>query len=157
MSDTRMISFAFSEVKKRVKNGRRKRSISCLRSMVCAFIRWNEEETDEKKIENEIDVIAARGMGQLFISCKTGNPENAALNELVTMTRRFGNRYALPLFVGSKDVRKDFPSFTERARQMGVEVIGRDELDEDKMIRRLKQLCGGWGAAYSEGADWKKA
>ena len=106
---------------------------------------WDSESSADCKVENEIDVIAVRGMGQMFISCKTGSVDQHALFELASLTKRFGSRYAMPILVSSMDSEKAGQSLAQRAERMGIVLISGSGLDWDALLKRIRTLAQRWG------------
>ena len=84
------------------------------------------------------------------ISCKMGRADVNTLNELVTISRRFGSRYALPLLISLKELRTSNPRFMDRAEQMGVEVICGYELEERRFRKRLQTISRRWGSMLDD-------
>ena len=102
-------------------------------------ISWDDDGIAENNVLNEIDVIAIAGIGHFFISCKTGSVDTPVLNELATLTRRFGGEYATPVLVTLRDV-KNTP-MARRAEDMGVVLIGGAEVEGPALIRKLTELA----------------
>lgn len=109
-------------------------------------VSWDDDE-DDADIINELDVIAADGIGQLFISCKTGVPDNAVLNEIETLTQRFGTRYAVPVLVTPCNLEQEAPGVFRRALEMGVFLLDRDDLPEEAFLERLRTVRKRWNMA----------
>lgn len=110
-----------------------------------AIVSWNDDDgDDEVDVVNEIDITATAGIGQLFISCKTRAPDANALEEIALLTRRFGSRYATPVVVTSQPKRVATPALMRRASEMGVEWIALEDLSDERLLRRVKNLCGRW-------------
>ncbi len=110
-------------------------------------VSWDNDEEPGNDIENEIDVIAIRGMGQLFISCKIGTVDQYDLYELVTLTRRFGSRYAVAVLVTMKDLRDTSPNLMIRAERLGVIVLCGKDLNRNVFMKRLNAIAQRWGTA----------
>lgn len=110
---------------------------------ISAVISW-DDDSDDKDIINELDVIALDGLGQLFISCKTNVPDNSVLNEIATLTERFGARYAVPVLVTACNLEVDAPGVYRRAMEMGIAVIDADDLDEELLLARMVGLKRRW-------------
>ena len=109
-----------------------------------AVVCWDNDDDPDNNVENEIDVIAARGLGQLFISCKTGMPDAAALNELAVLVRRFGSRYACGMLVTTQEVAKK-AKLRLRAAQLGLHVIDRNSMPEPAFMKALQTITARWG------------
>ncbi len=110
---------------------------------ISTVVSWDDDK-DKKDVINELDVIALDGLGQLFISCKTNVPDNSVLNEIATLTERFGARYAVPVLVTACDMERDAASVLRRAGEMGVAIIDADDLTEEKLLKRVKALRRRW-------------
>ncbi len=89
---------------------------------------------------NEIDVMLTRGVVPVFISCKSGTPNVTALNEIKTLATQFGGVYARPVLVTMANIRTGDRYLMQRARDMGVEIIDRDDLLYDRLSKRLYKL-----------------
>lgn len=104
-----------------------------------AVVSWDDDEGGAETI-NEIDLLATAGIGQLFISCKTAVPSTAALNEVATMTERFGGRCAVSVIATAHDLKKENPALYRRAAEMGVAVIDLEDLGRDALVARLREI-----------------
>ena len=89
---------------------------------------------------NELDVVATRGHIPYFISCKNTGVENEYLYEIMTMTRHFGGKYAIPVMVSTAE---NTPAIRERAKEMGVILLdGVGKLTAEQFERKLHDtLC----------------
>ena len=108
-----------------------------------AVVSWDDIDESYDTIK-EIDLIASAGIGRIFISCKTGVPDNAALNEIATIARRFGGKYSIPVLATMCDLKSEAPAVFRRAVEMGVAVLDADDLYEDVLHKKLKTLCSRW-------------
>jgi len=106
-------------------------------------VSWDDTDEDQDTV-NEIDLIATAGVGRLFISCKTAVPDNAALNEISTLTRRFGGRYAIPVLATMCDLKQDSPAVFRRAAEMGIAIIDADDLGRETLKKKLASLRQRW-------------
>ena len=90
---------------------------------------------------NEIDVLGVRRSVPFLISCKNAQVKNDFLYEILTMTRHFGGRYAVPVLVTTAWCSD---SIRTRAREMGVVLIDNlRNLSGEAFCRKLKsRLCG---------------
>lgn len=89
---------------------------------------------------NEIDVLGVRNSVPYLISCKNAQVKNDFLYEILTMTRHFGGRYAVPVLVTTAWCTD---AVRARAREMGVVLVDnlRNRSGED-FCRKLKRtLC----------------
>ena len=105
------------------------------------IINWDDDNRVEGKVLNELDVIGQRGIGQVFISCKTGNFDMAALNEIAQVTRRFGSRYSVPVLATTRQLSRNFPALYYRAMAMGIDVIEADDLPWENLELQLQALA----------------
>jgi len=71
-------------------------------------------------------------------------PDNAALNEIYTIARRFGGRYSIPVLATMCDLKSEAPAVFRRAVEMGIVVLDSDDLYEDALHKKLKTLCRRW-------------
>ena len=101
-----------------------------------AVVRW-DEVLGHASVINEIDVMAAKGVVPLFISCKVGDVKTEALNELAILRDRFGGKGAKAAIVSTGQCNA---AARHRAAQLGIAVIDRDELERGKLAYRLKVI-----------------
>lgn len=98
---------------------------------------WNDRDgRGASGPNNELDVVATRGHIPYFISCKNTDVENEYLYEIVTMTRHFGGKYALPVMVSTAE---NTPAIRERAAEMGVILL--DEVGKLTAEQFERKLC----------------
>ena len=105
---------------------------------ISVVVEWaGRKETDG--VENEIDVVACRGISPLFISCKTSEIKTEALNELAILRDRFGGGMAKALIVTAENA--GIPA-RNRASELGIAVADAADLaDEETFIARLRALA----------------
>ena len=104
---------------------------------ISVVIDWDGDLRAGINTINEIDVMAVRGFIPLFISCKSGTPNVTALNEIKTLSDRFGGEFARPVLVTMSDVRGRDRYLAERAKDMGVTLIDRSDLISEKLPKKL--------------------
>ena len=84
---------------------------------------------------NEIDGVATMGYIPCFISCKNTSVENEYLYEIMTMTRHFGGRYAIPALVTSMPCNR---ATITRAAEMGIVLVDNvQKMSADEFSRVL--------------------
>ncbi len=103
---------------------------------------WDNDE-DDLDTTNEVDAIATSGIGQFFISCKVGMVDQWDLSQITSVTSRFGNGYATPVLVCLRQLHLE-PAIYRRALDMGIEVIGGEDLSPEKFAPRLQRLAARW-------------
>lgn len=101
-----------------------------------AVVRWNDT-LGHSSVSNEIDVMAARGVIPLFISCKVSDIKTEALNELAILRDRFGGKGAKAAIVTTEPCNA---AARHRAAQLGIAVIDLEELKGGQMAQRLKVI-----------------
>lgn len=101
-----------------------------------AVVRWDDVQ-GHGSVSNEIDVMAARGVISLFISCKTCDINTEALNELAILRDRFGGKGAKAAIVSTERCNA---AARHRAAQLGIAVIDLEELQSGQLISRLKVI-----------------
>ena len=101
-----------------------------------AVVRW-DEVLGHASVINEIDVMATRGVVPLFISCKVSDIKTEALNELAILRDRFGGKGAKAAIVSTGRCNA---AARHRAAQLEIAVIDADELENGKLIHRLKVI-----------------
>ena len=99
-----------------------------------AVVRW-DDTLGHGSVSNEIDVMAARGVIPLFISCKTSDVKTEALNELAILRDRFGGKGAKAVIITTEPCNA---AARHRAAQLGIAVIDLEELSDNQMVQRLK-------------------
>jgi len=101
-----------------------------------AVVRWNDT-LGHSSVSNEIDVMAARGVIPLFISCKVSDIKTEALNELAILRDRFGGKGAKAAIVTTEPCNA---AARHRAAQLSIAVIDLEELKSGQMAQRLKVI-----------------
>jgi len=101
-----------------------------------AVVRW-DDVLGHGSVSNEIDVMAARGVIPLFISCKASDIKTEALNELAILRDRFGGKGAKAAIVTTEPCNA---AARHRAAQLGIAVIDLEELKGGQLVHRLKVI-----------------
>ncbi len=100
-------------------------------------VRWDVEVLGHGSVSNEIDVMAARGVIPLFLSCKACDIKTEALNELAILRDRFGGKGAKAAIVTTEVCNA---AARHRAAQLGIAVIDLEELKTGQIVHRLKVI-----------------
>ena len=101
-----------------------------------AIVRWDDALCNGC-VSNEIDVMAARGVIPLFLSCKATDVKTEALNELAILRDRFGGKGAKAAIVTTEPCNA---AARHRAAQLDIAVIDLEELKTDQLVQRLKVI-----------------
>lgn len=101
-----------------------------------AVVRWDDVQ-GHGSVQNEIDVMAARGVIPLFISCKATEIKTEALNELAILRDRFGGKGAKAAIITTELCNA---AARHRAAQLGIAVIDLEELEAGHLTERLKVI-----------------
>lgn len=101
-----------------------------------AVVRWDDVQ-GHGSVLNEIDVMAARGVLPLFISCKATDIKTEALNELAILRDRFGGKGAKAAIITTELCNA---AARHRAAQLGIAVIDLEELESGQLVNRLKVI-----------------
>lgn len=101
-----------------------------------AVVRW-DDVLGHGSVLNEIDVMAARGVIPLFLSCKACDIKTEALNELAILRDRFGGKGAKAVIVTTESCNA---AARHRAAQLGIAVIDLEELKTGHLVHRLKVI-----------------
>lgn len=101
-----------------------------------AVVRW-DDVLGHGSVLNEIDVMAARGVIPLFLSCKACDIKTEALNELAILRDRFGGKGAKAAIVTTESCNA---AARHRAAQLGIAVIDLEELKTGQLVHRLKVI-----------------
>ena len=99
-----------------------------------AVVRW-DDVLGHGSVSNEIDVMAAKGVIPLFLSCKATDIKTEALNELAILRDRFGGKGAKAAIVTTEPCNA---AARHRAAQLGIAVIDLEELRSGQLANRLK-------------------
>lgn len=99
-----------------------------------AVVDW-DDAAGKGGVSNEIDVVAARGVIPMFISCKTCAVKTEALNELAILRDRFGGKGAKAVIVTTE---KCNAAARHRAAQLDIAVVDQEELKNAGLVRRLR-------------------
>jgi len=101
-----------------------------------AVVRW-DDTVGHGSVSNEIDVMAARGVTPLFLSCKASDIKTEALNELAILRDRFGGKGAKAAIVSTEPCNA---AARHRAAQLGIAVVDLEELKAGQLAQRLKVI-----------------
>ena len=101
-----------------------------------AVVRW-DDVLGHGSVSNEIDVIAAKEVIPLFLSCKATDIKTEALNELAILRDRFGGQGAKAAIVTTEPCNA---AARHRAAQLGIAVIDLEELQSGQLVHRLKVI-----------------
>lgn len=101
-----------------------------------AVVRW-DDVLGHGSVSNEIDVMAAKGVIPLFLSCKATGIKTEALNELAILRDRFGGKGAKAAIVTTEPCNA---AARHRAAQLGIAVIDLEELKSGQLVHRLKVI-----------------
>lgn len=94
---------------------------------------WNDEQ---KRVRNEIDVVAIKDSILICISCKDSNKyDEVALNELNVYANQLGGENVIKILVATKPPLKN--SVIERAKEMDIDIILYDG-DKNRFIKNIK-------------------
>ena len=99
-----------------------------------AVVRW-DDVVGHSSVSNEIDVMAARGVVPLFLSCKACDIKTEALNEIAILRDRFGGKGAKAVIVTTEPCHS---AARHRDAQLGIAVIDLEELKTGQLVHRLK-------------------
>ena len=101
-----------------------------------AVVRW-DDTLGHASVSNEIDVMAARGVIPLFLSCKATEIKTEALNELAILRDRFGGKGAKAAIITTEPCSA---AAHHRAAQLEIAVIDLEELKDGQLVHRLKVI-----------------
>lgn len=110
--------------------------------MTGVCIDWDGNTQDAQEsydTVNEIDVVLMRNMVPVFVSCKNGRIDHEELYKLVSVTERFGGKYARKVLIAnSLDPESDFcKHLSQRAADMGIILVPNIYLLEEEALSRL--------------------
>lgn len=107
---------------------------------ISCIVDWNGVENEPANVLNELDVVVSRKVTPCFISCKSGVPTTAALNELHALTNLLGGRNARAILATGARLPQESPSVYQRAKEMGIGIISRVELETGQLEVCLEEL-----------------
>ncbi|MBQ8249406.1 MAG: DUF1887 family protein [Clostridia bacterium] len=107
---------------------------------ISVVIDWDGDLNARINTINEIDVMLTRGAVPVFISCKSGSVNTTTLNEIKTLTTQFGGVLARPVLVTMANVRTADKHLLQRAVDMGIDIIDRNDLLHERLSKRLYAL-----------------
>ena len=103
-----------------------------------AVVYWEGYEAGQQNaVSNELDVMCAKGVVPVFISCKTGAVQTEALNELAILRDRFGTNTAKAAIVTAE---AGGGSMRNRAEELGISVIDIRDLSSGRTVERIKNI-----------------
>ena len=103
-----------------------------------AVVYWEGyDNKQENAVSNELDVMCAKGVVPVFISCKTGAVQTEALNELAILRDRFGSNMAKAAIVTAE---RGGGAMRNRASELGISVIDLNDLTAGRIVQRLRNL-----------------
>ncbi len=107
---------------------------------ISVVIDWDGNLDAKINTINEIDVMLTRGAVPVFISCKSGSVNTTTLNEIKTLAMQFGGVLARPVLVTMSNVRVADKHLLQRALDMGIDVIDRDDILGERLSKRLYSI-----------------
>ena len=107
--------------------------------VLSAIVNWEGGATQRNAVTNEIDVVAVKGVQPVFISCKTSDIRTEALNELAVLRDRFGGKGSRAIIVTSAPASRNRALMRMRAAELDIEVIELNDLDKNRLVKRLRQ------------------
>ncbi len=103
-------------------------------------IDWNHRLNERDDVLNEIDVIVTKGTTPVFISCKAGNVSAAAINEIKTLTDRFGGTLAKAVLITCEELSEYSLKTYRRATELGIKVIELSDLYRENPAAILERI-----------------
>ena len=107
--------------------------------ILSAVVDWYGD-VQENAVTNELDVMCARGISPVFISCKTCDVKTEALNELSVLRDRFCGKVAKAAIVPAE---RGGSAMRNRAEELNIEVIDLDDLTAGRIQQKLIALIRG--------------
>ena len=106
-------------------------------------IDWDGVFQKRDNVVNEIDVMLMRGIRPVFVSCKTSVPTTENLNEIELYAKKLGGSQAVAMLVTTTDVQKEAPIVAERAEELDVILVERDQLlEKNGLLHLLEGIRG---------------
>lgn len=107
---------------------------------ISIVVDWDGIIKQQDNTINEIDLILTKGIQSIFISCKIGVPSPLDLSEISYLSRKFGGRLAKTVLVSASDIRLSNSALYQRAKDMGIAIIDRNELAVHTLTNRLLSI-----------------
>lgn len=104
--------------------------------LTSAIVDWEGQEK-QNAVTNELDVMCARGVTPVFISCKTCEVKTEALNELAILRDRFGGQIAKAAIVTAE---RGGAAMRNRAEELDIAVIDLSDLSAGRTEKRIRNL-----------------
>jgi len=104
---------------------------------ISTIIDWNQNDKNEHKVLNEIDVLARRGRVLYFISCKATELKPEYLNEIIILTKRFGSEESIPVIITTDDINEEQSLIFDRAKKLNCIIVDKDDIKNDRMISKI--------------------
>lgn len=91
-------------------------------------VKWENE-----KLINELDVVAATGMGLMIVSCKTCAPDLKAVAELNVLGDRLGSAHTQTVLLCMPKVNEKLDNIRARCDEMGVHLVDLRQFDRESL------------------------
>ena len=102
-------------------------------------INWDQNLHDFINVINEVDITFFYNNIPCFLSCKIAEPSSAALQELLIYSSFFGGKYSKTILVTLARLEKKYSKFCKRAKNMGVLVIDKNDLENYDLAGLIEQ------------------
>lgn len=103
-------------------------------------IGWDGNKGEHSRIINEIDITFFSGISPVFVSCKLSDPNTEALQELSMYPNYFGGKRSKCILITAGNVKTDKPSILDRAVEMGINIIDKNDLSKEKFLRKIESI-----------------
>lgn len=107
------------------------------------MVDWDNTALSGDTTRNEIDVMLIKGVTPVFISCKMGQPTALALSEIKMISTKFGGEYSKTVLVTAADIKETNKALWQRAVDLDIYVIDKQELKGDTLEKRLFAIADG--------------
>ena len=102
-------------------------------------INWDQKVYDFVNVVNEVDITFFYKNIPCFLSCKIAEPSSSALQELLIYSSFFGGKYSRTMLVTLARLEKKYSKFCKRAKNMGVLVIDKNDIENYDLADLIEQ------------------
>lgn len=100
-------------------------------------IDWDGVDGGADTAKNEVDLLLIKGITPVFVSCKMGLPGALALSEVKLLANKFSGTLGRAVVVCAQPLGRESRALQNRAEDLGVLLLGREALREDRLPELL--------------------
>ena len=111
--------------------------------MMSVVIDFSSRRKTQYPVTCELDLLALRDNRLVFISCKSNKVDSSALYEVKLHSTLFGNQLSSAAVCTAEELDRRNPSIYSKAAELGIAVVDRSMLKEDKCAASLLDAAFG--------------